>query len=81
MARFASQKNPISARGLKRKDAGSVVVCHGAREDVKFTRMTGGWLRSRTDVCCESTYVVSSTEVARECNGTIGCKSSWARVY
>lgn len=80
MAKFVSQKNPVSIRALKRKDAGSVVVCHGAREDVRFTRMAGGYKRERMDVT-ERPTVVSSADVARECNSAVGCKSSWARVY
>lgn len=80
MAKFISKKNPMSVGAIKRKTTGTVIVRHSGREDVRFTRMAGGWKRERTDVC-ESTYVVSSEEVARECNGAVGCKSSWARVY
>ena len=80
MAKFVSQKNPVSFRSLKRKPAGSVVVRKSGYEDVKFVRVHGGWLRSRTDVR-ESTYVVSSVAVADECNSAVGCKSSWAKVY
>ena len=79
MAKFISQKNPISARALKRKDAGSVVIRHGGREDIRFTRVAGGYKRERMDVR-ESTYVVSSAAVATECNTAVGCKSSWARI-
>ena len=82
MARFVSQKNPISVSSLKRKPAGSVVIRHhGKWEDIKFTRITGGWIRERTDVTSEKSIVVSSAEVANECNTAVGCKESWARVY
>ena len=80
MAKFVSQKNPISAEALKRKPAGSVVVRHGGREEVKFTRVSGGYKRERMDVT-ERPAVVSSAAVAKECNAAVGCKSSWARVY
>ena len=81
MAKFVSSRNPISANTLKRKPTGSVVTRHGGREDVKFVRVNGGWLRLRVDVTSEHPSVVSSAEVARECNGAVGCKESWARVY
>ena len=82
MVRFVSHKNPISANTLKRKSLGSVVVRHhGNWEDVKFTRVSGGWKRERTDVTSERTEVVSSADVATECNSAVGCKESWARVY
>ena len=81
MTRFVSQKNPIAASALKRRPLGSVVVRHGGREDVRFTRVAGGWLRSRVDVTSESPTVVSSVAVASECNSAVGCKESWARVY
>ena len=80
MEKFISQKNPVSARSLKRKAAGSVVRRHGGREDVKFTRVAGGYKRERMDVS-ERPSVVSSVAVARECNSAMGCKSSWAKVY
>ena len=80
MAKFISQKNPISARALKRCSIGAVVRRKGGREDVRFTRTHGGWLRERIDVS-ERTDVVSSVAVAAECNSAVGCKSSWARVY
>ena len=80
MAKFISQKNPVSVRALKRKPAGSVVVRHGGREDVRFTRVAGGWVRSRMDVT-ERHAVVSSADVAKECNTSMGCKESWARIY
>ena len=80
MAKFISRKNPVSARSLKRKPLGNVVVRHGS-EDVKFTRVKGGWLRERTDVTSERPSVVSSVAVARECNSSVGCKESWAKVY
>ena len=80
MARFVSQKNPISTGAIKRKAAGSVVIRHGGREAVRFTRMAGGWRRERMDVT-ERPSIVSSADVANECNAVAGCKSSWARVY
>ena len=80
MTRFVSKKNPISAGALKRKAAGSVVIRHGGREDVRFTRVSGGYKRERMDVS-ERPSVVSSADVASECNTAMGCKSSWARVY
>ena len=81
MAKFVSKKNPVSFRSLKRKPAGSVVIRHGGREDVRFTRTNGGWLRNTTDMANESPSVVSSSAVANECNTAMGCKSSWARIY
>ena len=80
MAKFVSQKNPVSSSTLKRKAVGSVIIRHGGREEVKFTRMAGGWRRERTDVS-ESPSVVSSNTVADECNSAVGCESSWARIY
>ena len=81
MTRFVSSRNPISVRSLKRKQAGSVITRHGGREEVRFTRVVGGWLRSRVDVTSEHPTVVSSADVARECNTALGCKESWAKVY
>ena len=82
MARFVSSRNTISAKALKRHSLGSVVMRHhGKWEDVRFTRVTGGWLRERTDVSSEKPTVVSSVDVANECNTAAGCKESWARVY
>lgn len=81
MARFVSSRNVVSARTLKRKNAGSVVVLHYGREDVKFTRMAGGWRRERTDFVGLRPEVVSSAAVAAECNSVVGCKESWAKVY
>ena len=80
MAKFISRKNPVSARSLKRKPLGNVVVRHGS-EDVQFTRVKGGWLRERTHVTSERPSVVSSVAVARECNSAFGCRESWAKVY
>ena len=80
MARFVSKKNPVSINALKRRPAGSVVIRHGGDEDVKFTRVAGGYKRERMDVS-ERPSVVSSVAVARECNSAMGCKSSWAKVY
>ena len=82
MAKFVSSRNPVSARALKRRPTGAVVVHHnGAWEDVRFTRVHGGWLRERTDFTGLSPVVVSSTAVARECNTAMGCAESWAKVY
>ena len=82
MAKFVSRVNPVSARSLKRRPLGSVVVHHNGRwEDVRFTRVTGGWKRERTDVTSENPTVVSSAAVANECNHAFGCRESWARVY
>ena len=80
MAKFVSSKNPVSARALKRRSIGAVVRRHGY-EDVKFVRVAGGWLRSREDFSGLSPEVVSSADVARECNSAVGCKESWAKVY
>ena len=81
MAKFVSQSNPVSFRSLKRKPVGNVVLLHGGREDVRFTRVPGGWLRSRVDVTSEHPELVSSSDVANECNTVMGCKESWAKVY
>ena len=81
MAKFVSSKNPVSVASLKRRSIGAVAVRHGGREDVRFTRVFGGWLRSRTDVTSERPMVVSSAAVAAECNRAVGCRESWAKVY
>ena len=81
MAKYVSRVNPVSTRSLKRRELGAVVRRHGGREDVKFVRVVGGWLRSRTDVTSERPTVVTSATVARECNTAVGCKESWAKVY
>ena len=81
MAKFVSSHNTVSVRSLKRRAHGAVVRHHNVNEDVKFTRTAGGWLREREDVTSERPVVVSSADVARECNTTVGCKDSWARVY
>ena len=81
MAKFVSHRNPISVGALKRKQLGSVVIHHYWEEDIKFTRVVGGWLRSRTDITSETLKVVSSAAVANECNAAVGCKESWAKVY
>ena len=78
MARFVSSRNVVSARTLKRKNAGSVVVLHYGREDVRFTRVHGGWSRQSVS---ERTEVVNSSTVADECNRSVGCRESWAKVY
>ena len=81
MARFVSSCNPVSAKALKRKKLGAVVVRKSGYEDVRFTRVAGGWLRSRVDVTSEHPKIVTSAEVANECNTAVGCRESWARVY
>ena len=82
MAKFVSHRNPISVRSLKRRTLGSVVVHHNGRwEDVRFTRVHGGWRRERTDFSGLSPEVVSSAAVADECNSAVGCAESWAKVY
>ena len=78
---FISRRNPIKAAALKRKPVGTTVFHHnGTWEDIKFTRIVGGWLRSREDVTDRPT-VVTSAAVAEECNRAFGCKDSWAEVY
>ena len=81
MARYVSSRNPISVASLKRRPLGSAGVRHSGYEDVRFTRIEGGWVRERTDFIGLSPVVVSSATVALECNSAIGCKESWARVY
>ena len=81
MAKFVSSKNPVSSRALKRKPCGSVVLRHYGRTDLRFTRVTGGWRCEREDFVGLRPVVVSSSDVARECNGAIGCNESWAKVY
>ena len=82
MAKFVSSKAPVSVRSLKRRPVGAVVRHHNGRwEDVRFTRVTGGWLREREDFAGLRPEVVSSAAVAAECNRCVGCKDSWAKVY
>ena len=81
MARFVSHKNPISASALKRRSIGTVIRHHSEWEDVEFTRTNGGWLRKCLDFTGLSPVVVSSADVAAECNKAIGCRQSWAEVY
>ena len=81
MAKYISRSNPVTTRSLKRRELGAVVRHHNAREDVRFTRVTGGWLRERTDFSGLSPAVVTSADVARECNRSVGCSESWAKVY
>lgn len=81
MTRFISRRNPISARALKRKPVGTVAFHHnGSYEDVRFTRVVGGWARERVDIS-EQPTVVSSAVVANECNHAFGYRESWAEVY
>lgn len=75
MAKYISNRNTISAQALKRRAHGAVIVRHYGRVDIRFTRVTGGWMRD-TDVA-----IVSSVDVATECNKALGCKESWAKVY
>ena len=82
MAKFVSFRNPVSARSLKRKPVGAVVFHHnGAWEDVKFTRVSGGWKRERVDFSGLRPEVVSSAAVAAECHRSVACQESWAKVY
>ena len=81
MAKFVSSKSPVSARALKRRPAGAVVRHHSRWEDTKFVRVTGGWLRERTDFTGLRPEVVTSAAVAAECNHAFGCSESWAKVY
>ena len=81
MARYVSRSNPVSSASLKRRSVGAVVRRHSAWEDVKFVRVVGGWRREREDFAGLRPEVVSSAEVARECNTVVGCKDSWAKVY
>ena len=81
MTRFVSSRNTISAKALKRRSLGSVAIIRSGYEDINFTRVEGGWLRSRVDVTSEDATIVSSNDVANECNKVIGCRESWAKVY
>ena len=82
MAKFVSHRNPVSVRALKRRPLGAVVRHHnGNWEDVRFVRVVGGWLREREDFVGLRPEVVSSADVARECNRSVGCRESWAKVY
>ena len=82
MAKFVSAHNPVSTRSLKRRSIGAVVRHHnGNWEDVRFTRVHGGWLREREDFTGLRPEVVSSAAVAAECNRSYGCADSWAKVY
>ena len=78
---YVSYKNPVSVSALKRKALGTVVRRHSRWEDVRFTRVVGGWSREREDFNGLRSEVVSSTAVARECNSAMGCAESWAKVY
>ena len=81
MAKFVSSKNPVSVRSLKRRSAGAVVRRHSAWEDTKFVRVHGGWVREREDFNGLRPEVVTSAAVAAECNSSVGCSESWAKVY
>ena len=80
MAKFVSSRNRVASNALKRKPKGTVIIRHGGREDIEFTRVAGGWRRQRMDIS-ETDKVISSTAVANECNRSIGCRESWTRVY
>ena len=81
MAKFISRRNPVSVASLKRKVSGTVVFHHNEWEDVKFTRTCGGWLRERVDFFGLRREVVTSVQVAAECNKAFGFKESWACIY
>lgn len=82
MSKYVSSRNPVSVASLKRKPKGSVVVHHWTYGEARFTRVEGGWLCEREDsVWVAPAEVVSSADVATECNKTLGCKESWAKVY
>ena len=82
MARYVSSCNPVSPSSLKRKPVGSVIRHHNEWEDTKFTRCAGGWLAEREDfVGISPAVIVTSADVANECNSAIGCRQSWARIY
>lgn len=82
MTRFISRRAPVSARALKRKPLGTVAFHHnGHWEDVKFSRVVGGWVRERVDINDDRPEVVSSAAVADECNHAFGYRESWAKVY
>lgn len=78
---FVSSRNSVTGRALKRRPLGAVIVRHSRWEDVRFTRVVGGWCRERVDVTSENPTVVTSAAVAAECNKAVGCMDSWARVY
>lgn len=82
MARYVSSRSTVSVRALKRRPIGSVVVHHWTLGEVRFTRVEGGWLSEREDsVWIAPPVIVSSADVANECNKVIGCRESWARIY
>ena len=82
MTKYISSRNPISVASLKRRPIGSVVVHHWTYGGTRFTRVKGGWLAEREDsVWVRPAEVVSSADVADECNKAVGCKESWARIY
>lgn len=78
MARYISRRHPIAPNTIKRRTIGTVVVHHNSWEDVRFTRVRGGW---RREDFVGITEVVSSAAVAAECNRSVGCKESWAKIY
>ena len=82
MTRYVSRRYPVSVRALKRRPIGAVVFRHvGSWEDIKFTRIHGGWLRERWDFIGLRPEIVSSVAVAAECNRASGYKDSWAKIY
>lgn len=82
MAKFISRRAPVSVASLKRKPIGTVAFHHNGRwEDVRFTRVKGGWLRERTDFIGLRPEIVTSAAVAAECNKAFGYRESWAEIY
>ena len=82
MSKYISSRNPVSARSLKRRPLGSVVVHHWSQGEVRFARCVGGWRVEREDaVWVWPPVIMTSADVAAECNKAIGCKESWARIY
>lgn len=82
MAKYVSRVNPVSVASLKRKPLGSVVVHHWNYGEVRFTRVSGGWLAEMEDsVWIKPAEIVSSVDVANVCNRALGRKESWARIY
>lgn len=80
--RYVSRRNTVSVASLKRKPKGSVVVHHWSYGEVRFTRVSGGWLAEQEDsVWVKPAEVVSSSDVANVCNRALGCKESWACIY
>lgn len=85
MTRYVSSRNPVSVRALKRRPIGTIVFHHNGIgrnwEDVKFTRVNGGWKRERVDFVGLDPTIVSSTAVANECNKASGYKENWVSLH